>query len=156
MKRSWKLWLLIVFFFWVAVKTGSSIYRPEQVADFTLLSSLGFGVMFYMLNIPIAAMELATAYLLFSKKAKAFVFGYIACALEVFNGIIVTVVSMMNSDKLKEIYVAIREARGIPAKAQDFGFLMTPMGMASMLFIYILFYIAIILALKKVKKELVR
>ena len=75
MKRSRTLWVLVVFFVWATLKNAGSIYGAESVTDYALLSSLGLGVLFYAISIPLLLGEAATAFSLFKQKASAYVVG---------------------------------------------------------------------------------
>jgi hypothetical protein len=154
MSKSKTLVALIVFFAWAALKSAGAIYDTRTVADYGILSAVGLGYLFYVINIPLMLGEAAAAYLLFARKAHAYLVAGVVVTVEAINGIAMSAISIVHLDAAKAFYIASREARGLAVKQGDVDFLISFHGVAVMALVYVAFYVLVYYYLRKVRPEL--
>lgn len=155
MKRSKTLWVLLLFFAWAALKSASSLYGADSVTDYGLLKSVGLGALFYVINVPLMVGEGLTAFLLFVKRAQAYIVGYVVIIVECMNGIFVSAIAALNPDTAKSLYVASRAARAMSGRPDSqLNFMLSPMGVALMAAAYIAWWAIVFYYLRKTKLEL--
>ena len=155
MKRSKTLWLLLLFFTWAALKSAGSLYGAESVTDYGLLKSIGLGVLFYIINVPLMVGEGLTAFLLFAKRTHAYVVGCVVIIAECVNGLFTSAIAALNPDTAKSLYVASRTARGMTERPDSqLDFMLSPMGIALMALAYLAWWAIVLYYIRRTRPEL--
>lgn len=154
MKRSKMLWVVTLFFVWAALKTAGSVYGAQYVSDYALLSTIGFGYLFYVINVPLMLGEAAAAYLLLKRRAGSFVVAGTVIAVEVINGIFMGAIAMRHLDEAKVVYIKSREARGLTVRQENIDSIVSVQGIALAVLACVAFYILLYYFLRKVRPEL--
>lgn len=151
MKKPKLLWILIVFFTWLFLKSAGAVGSAQNDTDYILLASLGIGWGFYLLNILLMVAEAMTAYLLFKQKAQSLV---VAKWLMVAECVYRTVISIL-SLKADDFYKVGREiSEGFASQWTSFHF--TIQGdMVAPLF-YLVFYALLYYYLRTGKLKLTK
>jgi hypothetical protein len=156
MKRSKTLWFLSLLFAWTALKSTGYLYDVTSVTDYGLLNSIGLGFLFYVITVPIMIGEGLTAFLLFTRRAQAYVVGCITIIAQCVNAMFISAIVTLNPDTAKSFYVASRATRGMSKRAQseiDFNF--SPMGIAVILVVCLVWLALVFYFLRRTKPELV-
>lgn len=157
MKRSKTLWFLSLFFTWAALKSAGYLYGATSVTDYGLLTSIGLGILFYVITVLVMIGEGLTAFLLFTKRAQAYVIGCITIIAECVSTIFTSAISALNPDTTKSLYVTSRAARGLSERAQaELDFMLSPIGIAVMAVVYLVWWALVFYFLRRTKPELAR
>lgn len=154
MKRSKTLWVVTIFFAWAALKTAGSVYGAQYVSDYALLSAIGFGYLFFVINVPLMLGEAAAAYLLLKRRAGSFVVAGTVIAVEVINDMFMGAIAMLHLDEAKAFYIKSREARGLTVMQENIDSIVSVQGIALAVLACVAFYILLYYFLHKVRPEL--
>jgi hypothetical protein len=156
-KRSKTLWFLSLFFAWAALKSAGCLYRVDSVTDYGLLNSIGMGVLFYVITVPLMIGEGFAAFLLFTRRARAYVIGCITITAECLSAMFTSAIAALNPDTAKSLYEASRAARGLPERSQsELDFMLSPEGIAVMALVYLAWWALVFYFLRRTKPELVQ
>lgn len=154
MKRSKTLWVVTIFFAWAALKSAGSIYGAPGVVDYAILSAVGLGALFYVINVPLMLGEAAAAWLLLERKAGALLVSAVVISLEIVNGIFVGAIAVLHPDDAKAFYAASRAARGLVVKQENIDSIVSVHGMTLALAAYVAFYALVFYFVRRVRPEL--
>jgi hypothetical protein len=145
--------VLVVVFSVAALKSAASLYDGE---DYAWMSSIGIGIVSYLISIPVLIGEGATAYLLFKQKAAGYAVGSYVILAEALDGLFGVGTLALNPEKAKAAYVAHRAARGL-ATSQDAAQSITSVQtLALMAAGYLGVWAVVYYYLRRVKPELTR
>lgn len=127
----------------------------ESVTDYGLLKSVDLGALFYIINVPLMVGEGLTAFLLFAKRAHAFVVGCVVIIAECVNGMFTSAIAAQNPDTAKFLYVASRAARGMTERPESqLDFMLSPMGIALIALAYLAWWAIVFYYIRRIKPEL--